>query len=875
MFRRCIVALVFLTIGPCASIEAAQGSSKSSQRRSNVAALTKDGDVSDEDVGQNENVDEVDELSPRGDLAADEVARSSEKVASADPSSATVQNEAIEEIEKELQRRKPQKTSLVVSSAGTQHVSRRHAQQSHSHRKHSKPAQAQDADAQVVYQAPTEATQDEEDPLDFNTPIYSKLQKALQESAKDIHELGKRRRGLQAAFKDRVKELKTSSDASPTVDANADVIQITLPAMTTLTAGVLLIAAGTSLAVLWMTMPPSAHALQPWLRWDVGLVVLFCAYTCLSISFKFFVSTMKTTYSPTFFVTICGLSKLVISFVLFRTRDGPLNQFVSIVQSNYRTLALYAAPAMLYTTSDVLTLLILRRLDPVAVQLLSQMRNVAMSIFWQIIFKKRLSFGQNVGVLLICMGMLTKDLDSSGVSESDSHFNAYTLMALCFLCNSAAALWTEKLLKDIRLPINVQNISYCTFSTAFGFLATMAYRRLFPEIPLVPPSSSPSDRILYAAAVLTSSAFGIVVSHFLKRLGNVLRMVSASLTICISMPLQWAVLGYDFSFSEFSGITTSMVGIVMYGIYDLAVDKSNEKQSKTHHDEETCQSLLLLQHSDVVKLGIPPLDVIDICQKSMSGEIANMLPDKDGKELVSKPTLMSDGAEGYFGGETSLKNFQLVVDSKSGIPVAALDSTWISAMRVGAASALSIKSLAAPNWSVITFLSLGNSARATVLCILATCQHQITVRVLRCEDETAAFSDRFSLADKVTWEQFDDAQAAVSGADVIVCGKDASLEACNEQSLKPGALVLSTASPTSSSRAVASRKGFLELKTREELQKAWSGMDGRNNTSQRIVAYDCDLTTLDSAISLHAYKAARKGGVGVETSLNLKPKNVI
>ena len=66
--------------------------------------------------------------------------------------------------------------------------------------------------------------------------------------------------------------------------------------------------------------------------------------------------------------------------------------------------------------------------------------------------------------------------------------------------------------------------------------------------------------------------------------------------------------------------------------------------------------------------------------------------------------------------EPALKADILLYDTLSGDLLTLMDGTWITTMRTGAVAAITIDKLQKKDTKVISFMGLGNTARATLLC---------------------------------------------------------------------------------------------------------------------------------------------------------------
>lgn len=69
--------------------------------------------------------------------------------------------------------------------------------------------------------------------------------------------------------------------------------------------------------------------------------------------------------------------------------------------------------------------------------------------------------------------------------------------------------------------------------------------------------------------------------------------------------------------------------------------------------------------------------------------------------------------------EPALVSDILLYDATNGDFLALMDGSWITAMRTGAVAALSIQYLRTSSAREYAFMGLGNTARATLLCLMA------------------------------------------------------------------------------------------------------------------------------------------------------------
>jgi ornithine cyclodeaminase/alanine dehydrogenase-like protein (mu-crystallin family) len=138
----------------------------------------------------------------------------------------------------------------------------------------------------------------------------------------------------------------------------------------------------------------------------------------------------------------------------------------------------------------------------------------------------------------------------------------------------------------------------------------------------------------------------------------------------------------------------------------------------------TESKFLYLSRADVESIGMPMTEIIDLLEKAFreKGKGRVEMPPKPGIHTMPDafihampayvPSMRSAGIKwvsGYPGnfqrGLPYISGLIVLNDVETGIPYAVMDCTWITAMRTGAASALSAKYLARPDSETIGILA--------------------------------------------------------------------------------------------------------------------------------------------------------------------------
>src|SRR5512135_1325583 len=140
----------------------------------------------------------------------------------------------------------------------------------------------------------------------------------------------------------------------------------------------------------------------------------------------------------------------------------------------------------------------------------------------------------------------------------------------------------------------------------------------------------------------------------------------------------------------------------------------------------TEQKVLYLSRADVERVNLPMKEIIDLLEKAFleKGNGKVEMPPKPGIHTMPDafihampayiPSMRSAGIkwvsgypENFKRGLPYISGLMIMNDAETGIPYAVMDCAWITAMRTGAASALSAKYLARPDSETVGILACG------------------------------------------------------------------------------------------------------------------------------------------------------------------------
>lgn len=220
----------------------------------------------------------------------------------------------------------------------------------------------------------------------------------------------------------------------------------------------------------------------------------------------------------------------------------------------------------------------------------------------------------------------------------------------------------------------------------------------------------------------------------------------------------------------------------------------------------------------------------------------------------------------------SLQSDILLYDSNSGDTLALMDGSWITAMRTGASAALSIKYLKSSKAKDYAFMGLGNTARATLLCLLSGMNDPLHVRLLAYKGQEQIFMNRFKEYPNLTFSVYDNTEELIFGADVVVsCVTVAHDLFASNVCFKPGVLVVPVHTRgfqncdlffdriyADDTGHVSEFKYFDKFKQFDEFANVLLGQNtGRTSDEERILVYNIGIALHDIYFALKIYDIAK------------------
>ncbi|MFV0313149.1 MAG: ornithine cyclodeaminase [Dysgonomonas sp.] len=218
----------------------------------------------------------------------------------------------------------------------------------------------------------------------------------------------------------------------------------------------------------------------------------------------------------------------------------------------------------------------------------------------------------------------------------------------------------------------------------------------------------------------------------------------------------------------------------------------------------------------------------------------------------------------------SLDSELLLYEASTGNLLALMDAEWITAMRTGAVAAISIQTFQKSMPNTYAFAGLGNTARATLLCLLDIVgQQPITVKLLKYKDQAESFQKRFENYTNINFITVSTNKDFVKGSDVIVSCITASDNLIGQDEwYEEGVLVVPVHTRgfqncdlffdrifVDDIKHVEGFKNFAKFKYLDEFTNILKGSTfGRTNDKERILVYNIGISIHDIYFASQIYE---------------------
>ena len=303
----------------------------------------------------------------------------------------------------------------------------------------------------------------------------------------------------------------------------------------------------------------------------------------------------------------------------------------------------------------------------------------------------------------------------------------------------------------------------------------------------------------------------------------------------------------------------------------------------------------IIDYNQIKKLNISPKQCVDWVDKALRSKYDCILPSKISVSpssdvfyntmpvyLATKDRFGVKVVSRYPERKPALVSDILLYDSIHGELLAFMDGSWITAMRTGAVAALSINKLKKSDAKQFAFIGLGNTARATLLCLRELIQGPINISLLSYKDQAESFIDRFKEDTDISFSVYSDVKEQIKEADVVIsCVTVAHDLFAPDDCYKPGTLVVPVHTRgfqncdlffdkvfADDVKHVCGFKYFNQFKKFDEFAHVLLGENqGRESDEERILAYNIGIALHDIYFASEIYNLVSDNSENLEMNI--------
>ena len=297
----------------------------------------------------------------------------------------------------------------------------------------------------------------------------------------------------------------------------------------------------------------------------------------------------------------------------------------------------------------------------------------------------------------------------------------------------------------------------------------------------------------------------------------------------------------------------------------------------------------ILNFNSIRELNISPLQCVEWTKEILLNKYECILPHKISLSIPELDNVFYNTMPSYipavnrFGvkvvsrypkREPALLGEILLYDVLKGEILSFMDGVWITTMRTGAVAALSIEKLEKKAANNYAFIGLGNTARATLLCLQAIKKDRpIEVGLLAYKGQENLFIERFKEYNNITFSVFNNIEDLIANSDVVVsCVTATNSIFAKDEAFNPGILVVPVHTKgfqncdlffdkvfADDVEHVRSFKYFEKFKQFDEFSNILLNKNsGRTSEEERILAYNIGISLHDIYFASKIYDILEK-----------------
>lgn len=267
-------------------------------------------------------------------------------------------------------------------------------------------------------------------------------------------------------------------------------------------------------------------------------------------------------FSSSAVVLLIELSKFIISSVCLLISDRKSLE----ISVSWGMVFPYAFPAILYSANNNLVVHMQHFMDPSSFQVLSNLKIVSTALLYGIVLHQRLSIQKWLALfLLTAAGVFYSYGGIQDVERSSDEERLYItlpgllLMLLYCFISGLSAVYTEKMLKTHKIPLNLQNIFLYSFGIVINFLAYLSGSH----------SSGFLDGFsIWVLIIIISQALnGLIMSIVMKYSNNITRLFIISCSMLVNGLLSYLLFQLQLTLLFFLAVI--LIGLAVYLFYGV------------------------------------------------------------------------------------------------------------------------------------------------------------------------------------------------------------------------------------------------------------------------------------------------------------------
>lgn len=306
-------------------------------------------------------------------------------------------------------------------------------------------------------------------------------------------------------------------------------------------------------------------------------IAILVAYISLSVCHGFLQQRAGATgYSLISATIMICIGKFMVSFFMFLSKGNLRAGFSTLRAPGCQRFGKVPAfllpmlPGGLLAGYDVLSFYSLAHVGPATYQVLLHTRAIFICFLWQMLFQRKLSKGQWLGILLLVAASITKGLDAAQISDSSSIVAGVLIVMIQIGMSSIASVLSEVLLKEMPMPTDLLNSCQYLWGLVWLVIALLCQqgpKGLYSELLSPVAWSKLQGDPWMISSICCLTVFGIVTAYLLKSFSNIVKEFSRGFVVIACTVLQVVLLGSS-AVSTFGiiGVGLCVLGICVYSM---------------------------------------------------------------------------------------------------------------------------------------------------------------------------------------------------------------------------------------------------------------------------------------------------------------------